>query len=252
MTTLSDADLQHLLGLAAGSHPVPEDGPDLVLGARRDEDVPLARRRGVRVLTAAAALAAVAALGIGVFGGDSTDRVGQLAGAPGPEAAPRAAAGTTTKGVPSGALTYGKTAADGDVQYTAMQRDLSLNPQAAAPRGPARRASLRHRPRPRPAAAPAAGAPAAAVPAADGARVVKKGAIALVVDDGEVTPTLTRVQGFAKAAGGVVASGRTRRRGRRRPGRWSCGCRSTPSRPSSARSAAAARRSAAPPPAGRT
>ena len=133
MTTLSDADLQHLLGLAAGSHPVPEDGPDLVLGARRDEDVPLARRRGVRVLTAAAALAAVAALGIGVFGGDSTDRVGQLAGAPGPEAAPRAAAGTTTKGVPSGALTYGKTAADGDVQYTAMQRDLSLNPQAAAP-----------------------------------------------------------------------------------------------------------------------
>ena len=43
--------------------------------------------------------------------------------------------------------------------------------------------------------------------------MVKKGAIALVVDDGEVTPTLTRVQGFAKAAGGVVASGRTEETG---------------------------------------
>ncbi|MCU1692434.1 MAG: hypothetical protein JWM64_1525, partial [Frankiales bacterium] len=55
--------------------------------------------------------------------------------------------------------------------------------------------------------APATGAdPAAAAPAAaDGARVVKRGTVGLLVDDGQVTPTLTRVEGFATSAGGVIA-----------------------------------------------
>ncbi|MCW2778129.1 MAG: hypothetical protein JWN17_1854, partial [Frankiales bacterium] len=64
---------------------------------------------------------------------------------------------------------------------------------------------------PAPAALPGT-APQAAVPT-EGARVVEKGAIALVVDDGQVTPTLTRVQGFAKAAGGTIAGGQTQETG---------------------------------------
>ena len=48
-------------------------------------------------------------------------------------------------------------------------------------------------------------APPVAAPAPDGARVVKTGAIALVVEDGKVTPVLTEVQRLAAAAGGEVA-----------------------------------------------
>jgi hypothetical protein len=47
----------------------------------------------------------------------------------------------------------------------------------------------------------------------DGARVVKTGSIALIVDDGKVTPTLTQLQGFASAVGGVVANAKTQESG---------------------------------------
>ena len=187
--TLADSDLLHLLGEAGDSHPLPADGAALLLDAVEQEArvVPLVRRRSAHLTAAAAVTAVGLVLGVGLFAGDDVDRVGQLAGAasepraesgPGPLEATRDDDTTTSsaRGTPS-------TLAD------TVQR------RAAAPAAA---------PVPAVARAPAA-APPGAVQPADGARVVKRGTIALVVEDGQVTPTLTRVQGFASAAGGLVA-----------------------------------------------
>lgn len=195
--TLTDDDLRALLAEAAGLYAVPERGPHEVLSATRE---PGRADRRLRLLAAAAA-GVVLVGGVALFQGRQ-DRVGQLAGSPRPVAAPSAGAGS------AGAPTYGKVASGApQVQYEAMQS----GPEATARDRLTLRAAA-----PAAAPVPAAPAPAAArqLPVAvDGARVVKKGAIALLVGDGEVTPTLTRVQGFAAAAGGLVASGQTEESG---------------------------------------
>ena len=158
MGTFTDADLQHLLGEAGGSFALPDCGAELVLDAAEQTGrvVPLHRRRWVRLSSVAAVVAVGVVLGIGLFGGNVDDRIGQLAGA-------------------------------------------GNNEQS--------------RPQPASSAWPVPGGPAPGALTADGARVVKKGAIALIVEDDAVTPTLTRVQGFAKAAGGVVATASTQESG---------------------------------------
>jgi len=216
MGTLTDDDLRHLLGEAAAAYDVPEDGCDEVL----DEAVvvPLHRRRRVQLPAAAAAVVLALLAGTALFGGDDVDRVGQLAGAPrSPVAVSADGKGARAddqllrqSGGETEALTSSRdtsfTAATGGTTGTAGSADASVKaapgfaPQFAAPAPVA-------------ALAPgAAGAPAAPV-AADGARIVKTGAIALVVDDERVTPVLTEVQALATAVGGVVADAKTQELG---------------------------------------
>jgi hypothetical protein len=210
MGTLTDDDLRHLLGEAAGTYEVPADGADEVLEAMYDEVVPLRRRRWVQLGSAAAVAVAGVVVAVAVFGGNDVDRIGQLAGAPRPAAEGRAEAP-----VPVSA---------GGNAGTAGSSDLGVAPQAggevpaggAALRDDSLQATAGAAAAPGAAPAPAVpqqAAPVPAAPTADGARVVKTGAIALIVEDDQVTPTLTAVQGFASAAGGVVASATTQESG---------------------------------------
>ena len=202
MGTLTDDDLLHLLGEAADSFAVPEDGPGEVLDdAAADEAVvPLWRHRRVQLASAAAVVAAGVALGTAVFGGNEVDRIGQLAGAAQPPAAADRSArddsavdqfsrqsGESTGGSNLAGSSWKEAAppaADGRQLYD-MAAGAGTAPQPAAP------------------------APAAPAPTADGARVVKTGAIALVVEDGQVTPVLTEVQSLATAVGGEVSVAKT-------------------------------------------
>ena len=206
MGTLTDEDLKHLLGEAAASFEEPEDGTQDVLDARGDGVVvPLRRRRWVQV-PAAAAVVAGAVLGgmllAGQLGG--TETVTPTA------APPPAASGATAPGAlsnlqlgynpSSGALDSRTESADGLLQRLPSKLDgtgdFSLGRNAAPPVAAGQ--------------APAAGPVAPAAPlVSDGARVVKSGSIALIVDDGKVTPTLTGVQQLATAAGGIVSAGKT-------------------------------------------
>lgn len=198
MGTLTDEDLLHLLGEAGASFEVPEDGVDEVLEEVAAQVVPLHRRRWVQLPAAAAVVALAVVGGVAFFGGDGVDRVGQLAGA---ERAADGDAGLTRRAAPGDLrdLAAGGATSGGGVGASAGESlpyadEVQL---AAAP-------------------VPASGTKAAPPPTApvpDGARVVKTGAIALIVDDGKVTPTLTEVQGFATAAGGVVAAAETQESG---------------------------------------
>ena len=200
MGTLNDSDLMHLLGEAADSQAVPECGPDLIRDAYEEQGqvVPLRRRRWVQV----SAVAAVAALWLTVgasFVGNSDDRIGQLAGAGRAEQTAPTAAEAGPK-----ALTFSRdTAATGGVAapMPAAAAPRTLTDQVFAAAGSAGTAST------------TAAAPQQAPTATDGARIVKTGAIALVVKDGQVTDTLTRVQGFAQAVGGLVAAATTQESG---------------------------------------
>ena len=142
----------------------------------------------MQLSSAAAVVAVGVVLGIGLFGGNVDDRIGQLAGAGNQEQSGPAM--TSPDGPESGGRT-GQVAPQLDADQT---RALRSAPAGAAP-------------------APGAQAAPTGAPTADGARVVKKGSIALIVQDDAVTPTLTRVQGFAKAAGGVVATASTQESG---------------------------------------
>jgi hypothetical protein len=207
MGTLTDEDLLHLLGEAGSSYAVPEEGADEVLDEAADEVVPWHRRRLVQLPAAAAVVAVAVLAGVSFFGADGVDRVGQLAGAERPEVgtdgntmefARQRASGevrdmaAATDGTIAGA---GATASSGDALYSAMS-PTEVGAAAPAPAAPGGQA-----------------APPVAAPVPDGARIVKTGAIALIVEDDEVTPTLTEVQAFATAAGGVVASAKTQESG---------------------------------------
>jgi hypothetical protein len=181
MGTLTDEDLRSLLGEAAGGFAVPADGPGEVLAAAAPGDVvPLHRRRWVR-LPAAAAVVAGAVLAGTLLGGGSDDALrSQLA---------------------SGANAPRQDEVRGPaVVYDAMQ-------SAPQPAAQALGGGLAAAPVLVPGAAPAQ------APVADGARVVKKGAIALLVDDGRVSSVLTQVQDLAAAVGGVVATAETQESG---------------------------------------
>ena len=195
MGTLTDEDLLHLLGEAADSFDVPEDGPAEVLEELAEEQAaaPVWRRRPVQLVSAAAVVAVGIAVGASFFGGNDVDRIGQLAGA---ERAPAPSSnGTAAQPVPAGVGVGGT--ATGDATESASLLDstarLSFSPQSGTAAG----------------SAPAPAAPAPAAPTADGARVVKTGSIALVVEDGDVTPRLTQVQQLAADAGGEVSDAKT-------------------------------------------
>ncbi|MEX2289591.1 MAG: DUF4349 domain-containing protein [Mycobacteriales bacterium] len=214
MGTLTEQDLRSLLAEAADGYPVPEDGPVEVLDAIVEESavVPLLRRRPVQ-LSAAAAVAAVGlALGLGLFAGNADDRVGQLAGAarppvpaggdeqraePVPEAPDVARQRSGSAAGPEGRALHGALQPeDGSAaatKLTGAAREVAAAPgQAAAPgRAPA---------------------PAAPV-AADGSRILRTGAVALVVEDGRVTAVLTEVRRLAGAAGGDIAATKTQESG---------------------------------------
>lgn len=179
MGTLTDEDLTSLLGEAAASFDVPEDGPDEVRAelAEEAEVVPLRRRRWVQV-PAAAAVVTVALLAGSVWGGAGTDGGPQITGL------------------------SGDSAGESREAFTRQSGDQLLDRQSGTGGLAA----------PQPATAVGGGtaaAPAPAAPTADGARVVKTGAIALVVGDGRVTPVLTEVQQLAQQFGGEVSVART-------------------------------------------
>jgi hypothetical protein len=206
MGTLTDEDLRHLLGEAGASFEVPEDGVEAVLEEAADaEVVPWHRRRLVQLPAAAAVVAVAVLAGASFFGADGVDRVGQLAGAerPGAETAGRAMDFVRQRS--SGELRDTAAATDGSAAQESAGGDALLDT-----RGNPLYSAMS------PTAGSAAGgqaAPPVVAPVPDGARVVKTGAIALIVDDGEVTATLTEVQGFATAAGGVVAAAKTQESG---------------------------------------
>ncbi len=194
MGTLTDEDLRHLLDEAAGAFTLPEGGTDAVLGeAAKAEVVPLRRRRWVQVPAAAAVVAGAVLAGTLLAGGLPSQ----------PDAASDE---TTAQGDTSGPVSEGDfdEQAGGAPGGTAAVTDSSLSDLAPAAAAPAPQSAARQ------AASAAAAQPGAAPPPAapvpDGARVVKTGAIALIVEDDQVTPTLTQVQGFAAAVGGVVAT----------------------------------------------
>jgi hypothetical protein len=206
MGTLTDEDLLHLLGEAGSSYAVPEEGADEVLDEAADEVVPWHRRRLVQLPAAAAVVAVAVLAGTAFFDGDSVDRVGQLAGAErasGDTLAPAAAApdfarqsGTATGGASVGAGGDALLDQTGSSTLYSAMSPTEVGAAAPAPAAPGGQA-----------------APPVAAPVPDGARIVKTGAIALIVEDDEVTPTLTEVQAFATAAGGVVASAKTQESG---------------------------------------
>lgn len=208
MGTLTDEDLLHLLGEAGSSFEVPEDGIDEVLDELAAEVVPLHRQRWVQLPAAAAVVAVAVLAGVTFFGGDGVDRVGQLAGAERPSAdtaAPGAAAPDFAR--QSGAAT------DGSVAQESAGGDALLDQSGSKALYSAMSPTDGRAAAPAPAAAGQAAPPAPAAPVPDGARVVKTGAIALIVEDDEVTPALTEVQSYATAAGGVVASAKTQESG---------------------------------------
>jgi hypothetical protein len=222
MGTLTDEDLRHLLGEAGGSFAVPQDGAGEVLEAAEQQVVvPLHRRRWVQVPAAAAAVA-VAVLGGTLLIGDDPQRSAQRAApvaASQPESGPRGAgddAGTQVTADGSVAGRSGESTGGGGVAAgapglapaPAAALDLAGGADAYTATGGTSTGAKAAAP----AAAPGAAAPVTA-PVPDGARVVKTGAIALIVEDGKVTPTLTQVQGFATAVGGVVATAKTQESG---------------------------------------
>lgn len=195
MGTLTDADLRHLLGEAAGSF----DEPATARGEIADAAavVPLHRRRIVQLPAAAAAVALALLAGTALFGGDEVDQVGQLAGAP------RQAQPADDQAAPVRAPASGEKAATNGF---ALDSGTTGSASVGAGGGVAASAPL--------SAALPAPVVAPAVPVvADGARIVKTGTIALVADDGRVTAVLSEVQALATAVGGVVADAKTQELG---------------------------------------
>ena len=221
MGTLTDEDLVSLLGEAAGSYDVPDDGPDAIRAELADEAevVPFYRHRRLQVAAAAAVVLGGIALGATVFGSNG-DTVGKLAGAERPSSDGSGAGGDTFQRQ-SGRLDSGP---EGSAPQAAP-RSLTGSTWTGTTWTPAGESAARETYSDKllatggtatgSAAAPAAGggtaasAPVPAAPTADGARVVKTGAIALVVDDGRVTPVLTEVQQLAQQFGGEVSVAKT-------------------------------------------
>jgi hypothetical protein len=198
MRTIDEDDLVRLLEEAGGSFAVPAHGPDEVLGALDEQPVvvPLHRRRWARVVAAAAVVAGAVAAGAVLSGATTEDA--RLQAAPSSAARQPAAldqyAGEVSR---SAALT-----STGAVEAPAVAA-----PQAA-PFAPTDLST----------GAVAGGttqaqAPTAVVPDGPVDKVVKNGAIALIVGDGEVSERLTEVQAVATGLGGYVQDASTQESG---------------------------------------
>lgn len=229
MGTLTDEDLRHLLGEAAQGFDVPEDGPAEVRDAAdAAEVVPLRRRRWVQVPAAAAVVAGAVLAGTLLAGGGDAGPPETTASGEGRalseeqgfadgDVASGAAGGGT--GSATGSSTGGDTSGEVAAEYGLADRAApaaAAPVPAPAPQGTARLAlpgaAQGSAPGTANGGAPGA-APPPAAPEPDGARVVKTGAIGLIVEEGEVTPTLTELQVLATGVGGVVASARTQESG---------------------------------------
>ena len=200
MRTIDEDDLVRLLEEAGGSFAVPPHGPDEVLAALDEQPVvvPLHRRRWARVVAAAAVVTGAVAAGAVLNGGSGAEDA-RL------QAAPSSATGL------SGALD----------QYAATERRAALTssgagaapvPAAAAPQ------AAPFAPTDMSTGAVAGGTtqaqpPTAVVPDGPVDKVVKNGAIALIVGDGEVSARLTEVQAVATGLGGYVQDASTQESG---------------------------------------
>ena len=195
MGTLTDEDLASLLGEAAASFAVPEDGPDEVKAELAEEAsvVPLRRRRWVQV-PAAAAVVTGALLAGSVWSGPGGVSTSELSRVP----------GLSMSGDAGG---DGYALDDRSTGGSAGESGDELARRSAG--GSQWTGTTLTGAAPAPATAGQAAAPAPAAPTADGARVVKTGAIALVVEDGRVTPVLTQVQQLAQEFGGEVSVAKT-------------------------------------------
>jgi hypothetical protein len=193
-TMLSDDDLTRLLGAAAASFAVPDPVLEEPAPAK-----PLLKRRSVRLLGAAAAVAAIViaiqSAGVGV----NSAKQSTVAGSPASADVSGAAAGTTNGGLAD--PTYGAMPSTPNVQTYSDQKTVQGTSSAldavAAPALPV------------PQKAPATqGIPSVAAPDAfdDSARIVKTGTIGLVVADGKVSSVVGKVRGIATTVGGYVAS----------------------------------------------
>jgi len=188
---ISDEMLERLLRDAAATFPPPVAGPQHVLAAARPPrslrkgpvGAAALRRRRVQ-LVAAAVLIMVSAIG-GVLLADSQDSrplQPSATGASQRAAADRAGAGEAS--APAPAVPTGRLATDARSSAQSRPGSLGPLPVGAPPR-------------------------AAAVPAPDGARIVKTGTVALEVARKRVGPTLDRLTSLAAAQGGYVATSST-------------------------------------------
>ena len=195
---ITEDDLTRLLTDAAGAFPEPEL-PTLEVPVTR----PLHRRRGVQLLAAAAALL-VGALVVSSLGGGAaakrTETVAVAGTAAAPVPAPSAAAGFASSG---GDLVKSPPAASNGGQNVA-DAPVTAPVEALTPTG--RTSAV--------GAAPAPAAPEVTAPdTRDGARVVKTGKVSLVVDDGKVSTTVSRVTAVAAAQRGYVSDSSTQEYG---------------------------------------
>lgn len=205
---LTDEDLTALLGEAAGTFAVPDEGPAFVLEEHGDgPSRSWLGRRGLAVAGVAAAAGLVALLaqsgGLDLAKNSETVSPASARGAAGSAAGSVGGAGDL--GGTSGGGTTGGTSG---TAYEAM----GSGPPVTAPR------ALSGVKAPLPAAGQVVLPPAVVpqggqVAPVDGARVVKTGDLSLVVDDGRVTDTVTRVTALAKGAGGYVADSSTQELG---------------------------------------
>lgn len=190
---ISDEMLERLLRDAAATFPPPVEGPQHVLAAARPPrslrkgpvGAAALRRRRVQ-LVVAAVLIMVSAIG-GVLLADSQDSrplQPSATGASQRAAADRAGAGEASAPAPTPAVPTGRLATDALSSAQSRPGSLGPLPVGAPPR-------------------------AAAVPAPDGARIVKTGTVALEVARKRVGPTLDRLTSLAAAQGGYVATSST-------------------------------------------
>lgn len=176
---LSDEDLTAALAAAAASYPMSEPG-DLAQEMRGTGSVvPMPSRRGVRWLALAAAVVVAVLVTASLTSGHAKLKQTDARGTAAPNDA------FNPKGAPIGTTTAG----------------LSLRPDIASTRDSLAAGATHGQ-------APAATAPAP-MALADSARVVKTGSISLVVDDGKVATTMTRLRGVADGAHGYIATEQT-------------------------------------------
>jgi hypothetical protein len=215
---LSDEDLTRLLGDAAESYEVPAEGPGHILEERGDlpARTPWLRRRGVQLAGVAAAVVVAAVVaqdvggvapflkqdttladggavrepagGLGVGGG--TTGGGTTGGASGSTSTYTSANDAVSAPVPGSPSQLGSSGAGVDTGSVPAAVPQAQSPAKLAAGGLL--SSVRQ-------------SAASLVDDGSAARVVKTGAISLVVDNGKVTPTVTKVTQVAKAVRGYVS-----------------------------------------------
>ena len=208
---LDDDVLIQLLGEAAESFPVPDEGPGFVLEELAVSQPRVGSRRAVKWAAAAAAVVA-GVLIVQSFGGGNVST----------KQAPTAAPASTTDLSRQRLDGNGGTSGTGSSTWTGSAwtgTTYSPIPQADAPfaltPGPTNAtAGLAGTQRSAHGTATGSGTTAAAPePFADSAKIVKTGSIALIVGDGKVSSVVTRVNGIAKGAGGYISDAKSQEYG---------------------------------------